>query len=174
MYKRTSTRAAGVSPPWCVKPAPRGKNQAPIGDWRTQRATHVSPPWCVANTFARTQALLFGGPPTVDVRMPVAFALIVPTGGLRPPLLCCGANTCRRENDFCDVQTHVQESGGRQPAVGVSNAVAIANAFVQRCERQPAVVFRTASATGKSLSLNGRWLSLAHRGLQTVSATTMR
>jgi hypothetical protein len=44
------------------------------------------------------------------------------------------------KNDFCDAQTHVHESGERQPAVGVSNAVAIANAFVQQDERQPAVV----------------------------------
>jgi hypothetical protein len=28
------------------------------------------------------------------------------TGGLRPPLLCCDANVCRRKNDFCDAQTH--------------------------------------------------------------------
>jgi hypothetical protein len=84
----------------------------------------------VANTFRRTQALLFGGPPTVDVRMPVAFALIVPTGGLRPPLLCCGANACRRKNDFCDVQTHVQESGGRQPAVGLGNTFAQTQALL--------------------------------------------
>jgi hypothetical protein len=42
-----------------------------------------------------------------------------PTGGLRPPLLYCGANVCRRKNDFSDARTHVHKSGGRQPAVGV-------------------------------------------------------
>ena len=31
-----------------------------------------------------------------------------PTGGLRPPLLCCGANVCRRKNDFSDARTHIQ------------------------------------------------------------------
>jgi hypothetical protein len=40
-------------------------------------------------------------------------------GGLTPPLLCCGANVCRRKNDFCDGLTLIRKSGGRQPAVGV-------------------------------------------------------
>jgi hypothetical protein len=30
------------------------------------------------------------------------------TGGLRPPLLCCGAHVCRRKNAFCDAHTHVR------------------------------------------------------------------
>jgi hypothetical protein len=69
--------------------------------------------------------------PTAGLRPPllVARALILQncdtrervasrtTGGLRPPLLCCDANVCRRKNDFCDAQTHVHRSGGRQPAV---------------------------------------------------------
>jgi hypothetical protein len=33
------------------------------------------------NTFAQTQARLFAGPPTVYVRIAVAFVLIVATGG---------------------------------------------------------------------------------------------
>ena len=37
------------------------------------------------------------------------------TGGLRPPLLCRGANVRRRENDFCDAQTYIQPG-----AAGVS------------------------------------------------------
>jgi hypothetical protein len=36
-------------------------------------------------------------------------------GGLRPPLLYCCANACRRKNDFCDAQTHA-----RPRAAGVS------------------------------------------------------
>jgi hypothetical protein len=36
-------------------------------------------------------------------------------GGPTPPLLCCGANVCRRNNDFCDAQTHI-----RPRAAGVS------------------------------------------------------
>jgi hypothetical protein len=58
--------------------------------------------------------------------------VLFPTGGLRPPRSCCRANVCQRKNDFCDARTHMHKSGGRQPAVGMSNAVAIADAFVQR------------------------------------------
>jgi hypothetical protein len=61
-------------------------------------------------------------------------------GGLTPP--APGAVTtavCRNNDDFCDAQTHIRKSGGRQPAVGVSNAVAIASALVQCHARQPAV-----------------------------------
>jgi hypothetical protein len=53
-------------------------------------------------------------------------------GGAYAPRSCCRANVCRRKNDFCDARTHIRKSGGRQPAVGVSNAVAVADAFVQR------------------------------------------
>ncbi len=49
--------------------------------------------------------------------MAVAIAFIGATGGLRPPLLCWSANVCRRNNDFCDAQTHVRKNGGRQPTV---------------------------------------------------------
>jgi hypothetical protein len=133
----------GLTPPapGAVATTVRRKNDDIRG---TQTHVHKSggrqPAVGVGNTFAQTQTLLFGRPPTVDVPMAVAFALIAPTGGLRPPLLCCNANVLRRKNDFCGAQTHAHKSGGRQPAVGVSNAVAIANAFVQRGERQPAVV----------------------------------
>jgi hypothetical protein len=81
------------------------------------RAAGVSrqPAVAVGNTFAQIQARLFAEPPTVYVRVAVAFAVIVTTGGLRPPLLCCSANVCRRKNDFCDAHTHI-----RSGAAGVS------------------------------------------------------
>jgi hypothetical protein len=60
------------------------------------------------------------------------------TAGSRQPLLLHGAGRLKN-NDIRGAQTHVRKSGGRQPAVGVSNAIAIANAFVQRRARQPAV-----------------------------------
>ena len=63
--------------------------------------------------------LTHGRPPTVRVPMAGAFASRLTTGGLRPPLLYCGANVCRRKNDFFDAHTHIHKSGGRQPAVGV-------------------------------------------------------
>jgi hypothetical protein len=52
---------------------------------------------------------------------------IHPTGGLRPPLFCCRANVRRRKTDFCDVQTHVHKSGGREPAVVFVNCVCNCN-----------------------------------------------
>jgi hypothetical protein len=53
-----------------------------------------------------------------------------PTGLAYASRSCVQVERCRRNNDICDVH---------QPAVGVSNAIAIANAFVQRRARQPAV-----------------------------------
>jgi hypothetical protein len=47
------------------------------------------------------------------------------TGGLRPPLLALLQRPyAGRIMDFCDAQTHIHKSGGRQPAVvGETNAV---------------------------------------------------
>jgi hypothetical protein len=60
------------------------------------------------------------------VEIAVAFAVIVPTGGLRPPLLCCGANVWRRKTIFAMHKRTPKKSGGRQPAVGVGNTSAVA------------------------------------------------
>jgi hypothetical protein len=64
------------------------------------------------------------------------FRVSVPStshGGLTPPALVPTTTTvCRKNDDFCDAETHVHKSGGRQRAVGVSNAIAIADGFVQR------------------------------------------
>jgi hypothetical protein len=60
------------------------------------------------------------------------------TGGLRPPLLCCGANVCRRKSEFCDARTHI-----RSRAAGVSppwfvNGVCNCNATNFRVSRSHA------------------------------------
>jgi hypothetical protein len=60
------------------------------------------------------------------VWMTVAFAVIGTTGGLRPPLLCCGANVCRRITIFSMHKRVTQKSVSRQPAVGVQTASAMA------------------------------------------------
>jgi hypothetical protein len=104
-------------------------------------AAHVNPPWvgkCASADASAIRGQIADGV-GASAWTPVAIAFIGVTGGLRPPLLCWSANVCRRNNDFCNAQTHVRKSGGRQPAVDVSNAVAIANTFVQRRARQPAV-----------------------------------
>jgi hypothetical protein len=41
------------------------------------------------------------------------------------------------KSDIRDAQTHVHKSGGRQPAVGTSNAIGRADFFVRRHARQP-------------------------------------
>jgi hypothetical protein len=63
------------------------------------------------------------------------------TGGLRPPLLApLQRPSAGRMAIFAMHKRTPKKSGGRQPAVGVSNAVAMAHAFVQRHELEPAVV----------------------------------
>jgi hypothetical protein len=72
--------------------------------------------------------------PRADCRrkaVAICNGVLFPTGAYAPRSWC-SANVCRRKNDLCDVETHIPRSGGRQPAVGMSNAVAIADAFVQR------------------------------------------
>jgi hypothetical protein len=83
-----------------------------------------------------------------DMRLRFATAFCFPRGAYAPRS-CCRANVCRRKNDFCDARTHIHKSGGREPAVGVSNAVAIADAFVQRpalARRWSETTFATANA----------------------------
>jgi hypothetical protein len=110
-------RAAGVSPPWAwvtrlqYRYSTRSGTLVSCGDRSGGREPAVG----VGNSIAQIQACLFRGPPTVCGGIAVALALIVTTGGLRPPLLCWCTNACRRKNDFCDAQTHV-----RPGAVGVS------------------------------------------------------
>jgi hypothetical protein len=53
----------------------------------TTRSSDRQPAVGVGNALARALPLSHGGPPTVYVRIAVAFALIVPTGSLRQPLL---------------------------------------------------------------------------------------
>jgi hypothetical protein len=67
------------------------------------------------------------------------------TAGLRPPLLFARCVRSQlKKDDICDAQTHVYKSGGREPAVGIANAGAVAlvchgrltpTALVLRCER---------------------------------------
>ncbi len=64
----------------------------------------------VGNTIAQTHARLFCRPPTVYVRIAVAFTVIVTTGGLRPPLLYCDADVRRHKKRFLRcTNAHAQE-----------------------------------------------------------------
>jgi hypothetical protein len=127
------------------------------------RAATVSPPW-VCKSRVRRRCDEFW-------RLELACGAHS-TGGLRPPLLCAAVNVCRRKNDFCDAGTHIHKSGGRQPAVGMSNAVAIADAFVQRpasaaCRSETTV----ATATRWISAFRDRIPSTSHGGLTPPALT---
>jgi hypothetical protein len=71
----------------------------------------------VGNTIAQTHARLFCRPPTVYVRIAVAFTVIVPRGAYAPRSCIATRTSAGIKNDFCDAQTHMHKSGDRQPAV---------------------------------------------------------
>jgi hypothetical protein len=122
MQKRTCTRAAGVNPPWVL-----GKRTCKSASAKSR----------VTAGGVLTNA---GG-----------FAVANPRGAYAPRSWC-SANVCQRKNDFRDARTHIHKSGGRQPAVGMSNAIAVADAFVQR----PASARRWSETTVATAT---RWIS---------------
>jgi hypothetical protein len=125
-----------VSPPWFAEPnavrlQPRYVGRRPE---RQARAAGVSPPWVSVSQFTTALALTHGRPPRVAVPVAGAFASRLTTGGLRPPLLRCGADVCRRNNDFCDAQTHVRlgAAGVSPPWFAEPNAVRLQPRYVRR------------------------------------------
>jgi hypothetical protein len=92
---------------------------------RTERqpAVGMSNAVAIADAFVQRPAQLAAGRKPRLQRQRVGFPRFEfayredPTGGLRPPLLRCSANVCRRKNDLCDARTRIPKSGGRQPAV---------------------------------------------------------
>jgi hypothetical protein len=125
-----------VSPPWFAEPnavrlQPRYVRRRPD---RRPRAAGVSPPWVSVSQFTTALALTHGRPPRVAVPVAGAFASRLTTGGLRPPLLRCGADVCRRNNDFCDAQTHVRlgAAGVSPPWFAEPNAVRLQPRYVRR------------------------------------------
>jgi hypothetical protein len=90
------------------------------------RAAGVSPPW-YRKTHLQRRVIFVEW-----LRLPLHNRLRL-HGGLTPPALGPVTTTVGRKNDdFCDAETHMHKSGGRQPPVGMSNAIAIADAFVKR------------------------------------------
>jgi hypothetical protein len=135
--ERTFTRAAGVSPPWSADRDAEGSASS-SGNRTPSRAASVSPPWFGKCASADTSAIRRQAADGVcadrrcgrghrrhgaNVATEPYMAHTAPDynrvhwrhGGPTPPLLCFGANVCRRNNDFCDAQTHI-----RPRAAGVS------------------------------------------------------
>jgi hypothetical protein len=134
MHERTFTRAAGVSPPWYGEPNAVAQKSRTVQRPRDAgtRAAGVSPPWVSGKRTCRNASAK--SPGTAGGVLTNAGGVAVANhGGLTPPRSWW---RCERfigeKNDFCDARTHIHKSGGRQPAVGVSNAIAVADAFVQR------------------------------------------
>jgi hypothetical protein len=69
------------------------------------------------------------------------------TGGLRPPLLL-QSERLPAKNDFCDAETHVHESGGRQPAVVRDGP---------RLQRTPSDVWRRTTAEPRAAGVSPPW-----------------
>jgi hypothetical protein len=105
-----ATKSGGREPAVVRDTDAAPQNRASFRDRRTHvhKSSGRQPAVDVGNTFAQIQARLFAEPPTVYVRVAVAFAVIVTTGGLRPPLLCCSADACRRKAIFA---MHIRTSG---------------------------------------------------------------
>jgi hypothetical protein len=98
---------------------------------RTTKSGDRQPAVGVGNTIAQTHARLFCRPPTVYVRIAVAFTVIVTTGGLRPPLLYCDADVRRHKKRFLRcTNAHAQERRASARR-GSSNAPATASVFVR-------------------------------------------
>jgi hypothetical protein len=87
------SRAAGVSPPWFGFALATAIGFCglitfrPAQSLRIPRLAHASRSWCTRASRRKWAVVLCNG---------VSF----PTGGLRPPLLCCDANVCRRKTIF--------------------------------------------------------------------------
>jgi hypothetical protein len=67
---------------------------------RSDQERRVSARRGSTNTFTQTRGRLLARLPRVCVPITIAIACSDTTGGLRPPLLCCDANVCRRKTIF--------------------------------------------------------------------------
>jgi hypothetical protein len=138
-------RAAGVSPPWVADCVCDGNEVSlPVSSSHAEgiaRGAYAPRSWCMErrSSAGRTtpfamQKRTFAGaagvsPPWVanrvcdgnEVSLPVSssHAEGIARGAYAPPLLVHGtAFVCRKNNVFCDAETHIRKSGGRKPAVG--------------------------------------------------------
>jgi hypothetical protein len=97
------------------------------------RAAGVSPPW-VSKPRLQLQCNEF--------RISRSHRMH-PTGGLRPPLLCCSSNVCRRKSDFCDAHTRI-----RSAAAGVSPPWVSKLRMQLQCDEFPGFAFASNAPHG--------------------------
>jgi hypothetical protein len=161
MHKRTSgSRAAGVSPPWLEKRACRALRF--VFDERThldksggrqpavlpKNVSATASDFRTATTFARCkQPHDHGGltPPALVRRgiclrtnaHVVADAFPCPTGGLRPPLLCCRANVCRQKAIFAMHERTLTRAAGVSPPCYRKTYLQRRAIFAQRLRKRP-------------------------------------
>ena len=119
----------GLTPPALGRECERWANYA-YSSWKFDRniAASRSAPSTHAYSICRLDTFTTAGarhPLLVASADAVANVRFWPTkkmlfhGGLTPPALVADTTSVRRKNDdFCDEQTHVYKSGGREPAVG--------------------------------------------------------
>ena len=98
---------------------------------RTTKRGDRQPAVGVGNTIAQTHARLFCRPPTVYVRIAVAFTVIVTTEGLRPPLLYCDADVRRHKKRFLRCTNARSQERQALARRGSSDAPATASVFVR-------------------------------------------
>jgi hypothetical protein len=85
-------------------------------DMRTALHGGLTPPLLVACATYRLRCAF-----------PIRNGGSVPRGAYAPRSWCTAWRPVDRKNNaFCDAQTHVRKSGGREPAVGIANAGAVA------------------------------------------------
>jgi hypothetical protein len=151
LHKRTLTRAAGVSPPWFGTGSQvHAEGIVAISCWHAEQRTTggLRPP--LRGKRATAKETIFASAQshavkqrrasarrgfanrvcncnTLDFRVSSSHTEYIPTGGLRPRSCVAMRMSNGEKNDFCDEQTHVRKSGGRQPAV-VSERICKCNA----------------------------------------------
>jgi hypothetical protein len=126
-------------------------------DWLTQAAPvadTTSVRW-KNDDFCDEQTHVYksgGRQPAVGIANAGAVALVC-HGRLTPTALVLRCERLSAKNNFCDEQTHVHKSGGREPAVVSETRLRWScesypeTNTIEHSDRQPAVVFRTASAS---------------------------
>ncbi len=173
-------RAAGVSPPWYGKQTPCGQNRTSFGDrpsGNQERRASARRGW--GKSHPHTRPLFVGGPPTVRVRIAVAFAFLGATGGLRPPLLALLQRPSAGRTTIFAVHTlSFPRAAGVSPpwernAPAMSRVFPGRNTFAHHGWLTPAAPGCTCGCHCRRAFFNGKHASVSH-GWLTPAAPVVR